>query len=313
MFKATKFSLLIVLTTFCTVLFAQESKPYEPMYGDSLKITEHYTFENDLVARAVKFYGDSLSASDKLINKAFDKLYNDSIDVAMHRFNQAWLLNVNNPTAYLGFATILDSRKLSQTAIKFYKIAFQKDTSKQHLITNLQHLANCREHTNELYAASKLYEKMLLVNPNLVLAIKKLGYLNMKMKQNEKAVFFYSKAISLDTSDVTSYSYRGQNLMLLGNVEKAMMDFDKALSIDKKHISSLENRGLYYFSIKNYEKALSDFIQISTIDSEDIENLILLGKTQYELNLKIDAKKNFKKASKLGCSEANDLLKKLQF
>ena len=296
MFKETKYRLLFFLVFVTNVLNAQDSKPFEPMFGDSTLYNKHLLLENDIVSRAYKFYGDSAVASNKLIFKALDKLKRDSLDAAMRIFNCSWLLNVNNPTVYLGFAYVLDSRKLYQTANKYYHLAILKDTSKQHLI-----------------GASRIYEKMLLVNPNLVFPIKKLGYLNMKMKQNAKAIFFYSKAISLDTLDVTSYSYRGQNLMMVGNAEKAIKDFDKALSIDKNHISSLENRGLYYFSIKQYEKAKIDFEKIASIDAEDIENLILLGKSQYELNQKKLSKKIFKKASKLGSSEAKELLKKLQF
>ncbi|MEY5047443.1 MAG: hypothetical protein RLZZ175_802 [Bacteroidota bacterium] len=313
MFKETKYRLLFFLVFVTNVLNAQDSKPFEPMFGDSTLYNKHLLLENDIVSRAYKFYGDSAVASNKLIFKALDKLKHDSLDAAMRIFNCSWLLNVNNPTVYLGFAYVLDSRKLYQTANKYYHLAILKDTSKQHLITYLQTFASIKENANDVFGASRIYEKMLLVNPNLVFPIKKLGYLNMKMKQNAKAIFFYSKAISLDTLDVTSYSYRGQNLMMVGNAEKAIKDFDKALSIDKNHISSLENRGLYYFSIKQYEKAKIDFEKIASIDAEDIENLILLGKSQYELNQKKLSKKIFKKASKLGSSEAKELLKKLQF
>ncbi|MEC4674728.1 MAG: hypothetical protein VST68_11110 [Nitrospirota bacterium] len=83
-----------------------------PMYGGMERntIPEIKTADEKLIQENTKFYGSRENASAVFVNRGF-KLYQEhDLDGAMRRFNQAWILNPNNPEVYWGFASVLHNQ-----------------------------------------------------------------------------------------------------------------------------------------------------------------------------------------------------------
>lgn len=55
-------------------------------------------------------YGSRQGASNALANQGWTAIRNKQIDLAMQRFNQAWLLNPKNFSAFWGFGAVLSER-----------------------------------------------------------------------------------------------------------------------------------------------------------------------------------------------------------
>jgi tetratricopeptide (TPR) repeat protein len=84
-----------------------------PMYGgmDRQAVPLLRKADNQLVEDSVKEFGSRENASASLVNTGYKYYYRDEFDKAMRIFNQAWLLNPNNPQVYWGFGSVLHDKK----------------------------------------------------------------------------------------------------------------------------------------------------------------------------------------------------------
>jgi tetratricopeptide (TPR) repeat protein len=109
-----------------------------PMFGQpGIQRPEHLK-EADrwLIAYATAKGGSSEEASDAFISEALRYLQEKNYDLAMHRFNQAWLLNAENYYAYAGFGKVLFAQgKFGESAEHFQRaIDLSKDQPQRHAI-----------------------------------------------------------------------------------------------------------------------------------------------------------------------------------
>jgi tetratricopeptide (TPR) repeat protein len=83
-----------------------------PMYGGMDRQADPRLKEGDrqFIEGTTKAYGSRERASTAAVNNAFIYYNNGDLDKAMRRFNQAWLLNPENPEAYWGFALVLHDK-----------------------------------------------------------------------------------------------------------------------------------------------------------------------------------------------------------
>ena len=84
-----------------------------PMYGgmDRSAYLELKIGDEKLIADTVTHYGSRRKASMAFVNTGFTYYKSDDLANAMRRFNQAWLLDPDNPEVYWGFASVLYDRQ----------------------------------------------------------------------------------------------------------------------------------------------------------------------------------------------------------
>jgi tetratricopeptide (TPR) repeat protein len=88
-----------------------------PMYGgaDRSAAADLRAADDQLIAQATQAYGSPARASQAWVEQGYRFYQADRLDMAMRRFNQAWLLNSKNPEVYAGFAAVLhDQRKFCE-------------------------------------------------------------------------------------------------------------------------------------------------------------------------------------------------------
>lgn len=87
-----------------------------PMYGAGKQTGAPVAAADDgSIAEAARSYGSSGAAAQALVEQGYRLQREAQPGMAMRRFNQAWLLNPDNPEVYAGFAVVLeDQRKLCQ-------------------------------------------------------------------------------------------------------------------------------------------------------------------------------------------------------
>lgn len=83
-----------------------------PMYGgvDRESIPQLDAADATLVEGTTKVFGTREKASAAFVDRGFTLYKQDDLAGAMRRFNQAWLLNPDNPQVYWGFASVLHDR-----------------------------------------------------------------------------------------------------------------------------------------------------------------------------------------------------------
>lgn len=97
-----------------------------PMYGGQDRGADATLRAADekLIADTTRYYGSREKASAAFVRNGFAYYDRDDLANAMRRFNQAWLLDPNNPEAYFGFAVVLhDMGKFCDASAQFEKAA----------------------------------------------------------------------------------------------------------------------------------------------------------------------------------------------
>jgi Flp pilus assembly protein TadD len=89
-------------------VFAQPASE-KPMYGGSRSAAEQEA-DKKFIETVIASGYTRRSGSDEAAARGFQSLARRDFGVAMRRFNQAWLLDPENPSAYHGFALVLIER-----------------------------------------------------------------------------------------------------------------------------------------------------------------------------------------------------------
>lgn len=83
-----------------------------PMFGQPKSVRPESLKKNDeiFIRDAVLRYGNRVAASNALATQGWDAIRAKQPDLAMLRFNQAWLLNPKNYRAHWGFGALISQR-----------------------------------------------------------------------------------------------------------------------------------------------------------------------------------------------------------
>lgn len=102
-------STLVALTIVATGAWAAAPSDQLPMYGrgDRAGVPELKAADDKLIAAAVRTFGSREKAAASWVAQGFVFYQQNDTVRAMRRFNQAWLLDPNNPEVYWGFAVVL--------------------------------------------------------------------------------------------------------------------------------------------------------------------------------------------------------------
>ena len=102
-----------------------------PMYGgmDRQSVPELKKGDEEFIAKVSSAFGGRENAAKRWVVQAFAFYNHDELDMAMRRFNQAWLLDPKNPEVYWGFGAVLHDRGLAFGAYDMemcaYKLGFR--------------------------------------------------------------------------------------------------------------------------------------------------------------------------------------------
>ena len=114
--------LVIVLTISRVGMAAAQSDPTEklPMYGQpAITRSENLKkVDEDVIRDATLRFGNRQAASRALAEQGWTSVRRGISDVAMRRFNEAWLLNPKNYQAFWGFGAVLSEQGKLAEAIE---------------------------------------------------------------------------------------------------------------------------------------------------------------------------------------------------
>ena len=281
------------------------------MYGEKERTKEHKKIDERFINEAIIQKGSREKASEYYTKVGWSYFYHDSIDLAMKRFNQAWLLNPENPDVYFGFAALTETNGNITDAKRFYELGHAKDFNNNRAMACYKKIADCKEKLYDNRGALLAYNHIVTIDTSNAFAYKKLGYLNALVGNTEEALFCYDKAIKLDSSDVTTYYNRGFLCNSLNDKTKAIADYTKAIELDSKNVKAYVSRASIRLEKGDIEGAKSDIGICVTIEPNSGELWRHLGTCKSLLKDINGACNDFEKAYKLGDVESKELFENL--
>lgn len=83
---------------------SKENINLQPEYGNTVKTQEQIQIDNEFTEDILRHYKTKEAGSSEMVNLGMYYLYSKGdFETAMKRFNQAYLLNKNNPDVYYGY------------------------------------------------------------------------------------------------------------------------------------------------------------------------------------------------------------------
>jgi tetratricopeptide (TPR) repeat protein len=119
-------------------------------------------------------------------------------------------------------------------------------------------------------AAVAVYIGCIMKRPDYALAYLYRAIAHKNLKQYEKSVQDYSRAIALDPKEARSWNGRGVTYNDLHQYEKALADFNKAIELVPRFQNAWYNRGKTYNDLRQYDKALADLNKAIELDPRKV-------------------------------------------
>lgn len=92
-----------------------------PMYGGIPPTPAEQKVDQEFIDEVVRKYGSREAASEKALEAAWDWFYKGDYHKAMRRFNQAWLLNPNDPRVFHGYGAALGEMGRADAFVEWNK------------------------------------------------------------------------------------------------------------------------------------------------------------------------------------------------
>ena len=92
-----------------------------PMYGQVPKCPEQIEIDNDFLKECDELFENRKEAAVRHIDYGWGYFYKNQLDLAMSRFNQAWLLDKSNADIFWGYGNILGKKGDFEKSIVYLK------------------------------------------------------------------------------------------------------------------------------------------------------------------------------------------------
>ena len=113
--------------------------------------------------------------------------------------------------------------------------------------------------------AKNIYENILKVKPDHLLALGNLGIVFSQLKQFEKAVGLFNKVVALNPKYPEGYNNLGNALYELSEYDKSLNSYKKAIQLDPNFSDAFNNIGNIYFIKREYKKAADSYNEAISI------------------------------------------------
>ncbi|NMF65839.1 serine protease [Brasilonema octagenarum] len=203
-----------------------------------------------------------LRRTEALISSGGAKKNRKDYQGAIADYNQALLINPNNPDAYYG-------RGLAYYYLKKYQAALED------------------------------VNKLLQLSPKNAFAYVVRGCIRTLLGDKQAALTDFNQALQLDPKHVNAYNNRGVIRQELGDKQAALADFNQAIQLDPKLALAYTNRGDIRYDLGDKQAALADYNQAIQLDPKDANAYITRGKFRYESGDKQAALADYNQAIQL--------------
>ncbi|MBI3502267.1 MAG: tetratricopeptide repeat protein [Bacteroidetes bacterium] len=258
----------------------------KPMYGKAPRTKEQISADKEYVDAMLKIHGDKYKAAKNAARDGWYYFFHETMDTAMFRFNQCWLIDSTYAESYFGFAAIREYQGLRNDAETFYQMAYKTDKSDTLSKHCLYTIANIKEKQKDTLGLIKAFQRAYNKFPNDGIATGKLGFFYSAINKPDSALKYYNITVDLDPEYEQTYINRGWYYFQNKKLKEALKDFTTAIEKNNKSISAYANRALVLMEDKQYPAAISDIRQCIIFDPKYPNFHSGLAECYFQLNQK---------------------------
>ena len=164
---------------------------------------------------------------------------------------------------------------------------------------------NAYDDLKESQKAIADYTKAIELKSDYALAYYNRGIVHKNLKDYQKAIADYNKTIELKPDYANAYNNRGNAYSDLKESQKAIADYNKAIELKPDYATAYNNRAIVYKNLKESQKAIADYnkaIELNPDYANVYYNRAIVYKIQGD---KKTAIKDYQKAAELYQQQGN--------
>lgn len=252
-----------------------------------------------IVDEAINAFNKAISKNslymDPIINLGY--LYFDLKDfgLAIATFKKGLNIETNNTELLNMIGSSLNELSLYSEAILTLEKSLSINEFQQDALIDLAHAYMCQKDLNQ---SLELYNKVLRINTDNVVALNNRANVYHLLDLHEKAINDLDHAIKIDKNFSNLYNSYGNILADLERFDEALEKYDLSLDIHKT-AEAYNNRGVLFYKKKKYDESLSDFNFAISMKPKYSDALIGRGALYKEQRKYLLALKDFRRALRL--------------
>jgi tetratricopeptide (TPR) repeat protein len=276
------------------------------MFGDNcVKSAKMKKADEAFRKTAIKQNGSADSAARVYLRFGWRHFASGDPETAMKRFNQAWLLDPQNPSVYFAFGhlTRYAFTKSAPEAEKYYRLGRDRDPKRRNEAESLAILLDVLDNQHNLEAAIDVSSQLIQTFPDFEkgFGYKKRAFYYIQAQQFDRALADAEEALKRDPADANNYVARGFAFMWKDAPEKALADYNQAIKIDKNFAPAYGSRAQLYFEKLNQpESALTDVNKALQLEPKNTWFHKLKSEVLFKLNRPAEACQSLKNGIDLG-------------
>ncbi|MBP5974644.1 tetratricopeptide repeat protein [Brasilonema sp. CT11] len=198
----------------------------------------------------------TLRRTETLISSGRAKINGKDYQGAIADYNQALLINPNNPDAYFGRSKAYYYLKNYPAALEDVNKILQLSPKNANVYSNRGLL---RYESGDKQAALADYNSAIQLDPKYASAYNNRGVLRYESGDKQAALADYNSAIQLDPKYAPAYTYRGILRKQSGDKQAALADFNSAIQLDPKNAKAYYHIGLIKYEQGDIQAAMRQF------------------------------------------------------
>ncbi len=215
---------------------------------------------------------------DTLVQQGHNQLDRGQNQAALETFQQAHLLDSQNPQVLYGLGLTYYRLKEYQAAINHLNRALE---IKPTYILTLTRRGLAYQALKQEQSATIDFEKAISIEPQNDEDWRGRGIALDELKRYEEAIASYDRTLQLNPNNDYAWNGRGNSLDHLGKYEEAIDSYDRALAINPNNDVYWNNRGISLAHLRKYEEAIICFdraLQLNPNDDDCWNNWVIVLK-----------------------------------
>lgn len=308
----TNLSALLICTMFfvfnpCRV-FPQKADENLPMYGGKTKTAEEAQADKEFVKETADLYGSLEKAFHTFIDVGWKNLIEDKIEIAIQKFNKAWLLAPDEADSYFGFCMALTLQKKKDQAEKIFETGLNHDKMKKASLKFFLRASDIYERRGDTLMMIDYLKKASVTDFSNLQVYKKLAYYTSLKGLYDDAGFSFSSIIRLAPNDSTAYCGKAKALLKLKKTDEAIAVYSTVIEKCKKpFFDAYFGRAGAKYEKGDYQGSVNDYMQCIEISPKNGMLYRLMGVSKIMIWDQKGACDAWKKAAKLGDAQSEEL------
>ena len=146
----------------------------------------------------------------------------------------------------------------------------------------LLQLGNCLVMLRQTDKAIAAYSRAIALNPQMTKAYCNRGVACLIKREVGRAITDFNKTIELDPNDFLAYNNRGAAYFVKGEFDRAIKDLNKAIELNPNDAGAYKNCGLAYIKKGAYDRAIEDLNKAIELDPNNAKAYNIRG-TAYHI------------------------------